>query len=228
MSTFVLKIIALISMFFDHSGYVIFNGFSNFNYIGRLAFPIFAFLITEGYTHTKNFKKYCIRLFIWALISEAPFMLFKIKYVDANSPFSLNVLFTLLLGLFTIWSYDKNKTIGSFVLILSCYIAEMCKCDYGAFGIITIFIFYVFKDKKMLMNISFILLVLTRYIYKITIFFNTELFFPYFLLCLSTMFSLTFINLYNKKEGKKIKYLFYAFYPLHFLILYLIGNFLIK
>ena len=220
MSTFVLKIIALISMLFDHSGYVIFNGFSYFNYIGRLAFPIFAFLITEGYIHTKDLKKYFTRLFIWALISEIPFVLFRTKYVE--NTFSLNVLFTLFFGLATIWCYDKNKTLGSIMLFFSSLIAEICKFDYGAFGIIAIFIFYVFKDNKILMNIIFALIVFVKYLDKFILFFNTEYFSPYLLLCLFTITSLIFINLYNKKEGKKIKYSLYVFYPLHLLILYLL------
>jgi len=76
MSSFVLKIIAIITMFIDHVGYAIFGKFSFFNYIGRIAFPIFAFQISEGYSHTKDLKKYFLRLFIFAIISQVPFMLF--------------------------------------------------------------------------------------------------------------------------------------------------------
>ena len=72
MSAFVLKIIALISMLCDHSSYLIYGKFSFLNYIGRLAFPIFAFQISEGYIHTKNLKRYFLRLFLFAIISQAP------------------------------------------------------------------------------------------------------------------------------------------------------------
>ena len=58
MSNFVLKIIAIVSMFCDHLGYAIYEKFSYFNYIGRLAFPIFAFGISEGYKHTRSKKNY--------------------------------------------------------------------------------------------------------------------------------------------------------------------------
>ena len=60
MNSFILKIIACITMFIDHVGYAIFNGPSWFNYIGRIAFPIFAFQISEGYAHTRNIKKYLL------------------------------------------------------------------------------------------------------------------------------------------------------------------------
>ena len=76
MSAFGLKIIAIITMIIDHLGYAIFGEFSFFNYIGRIAFPIFAFQISEGYIHTKNLKKYFLRLFLFAIISQIPFMLF--------------------------------------------------------------------------------------------------------------------------------------------------------
>ena len=88
MSSFILKMIAIVSMFIDHLGYAIFSKFSYFNYIGRLAFPIFAFQISEGYTHTKNLKRYFFRLFLFALISQVPFMLFTSIISDK---YSLNI-----------------------------------------------------------------------------------------------------------------------------------------
>ena len=107
MSAFVLKIIAIISMTFDHMSYLIFGEFSFMNYIGRIAFPIFAYQITEGYIHTHNLKKYFFRLFIFALISQIPFMLFSSLLSDE---ISLNIFFTLLLGLGAITIYDAlNK-----------------------------------------------------------------------------------------------------------------------
>ena len=110
MSAFVLKLIAVISMLFDHTGYLIFGKASFFNYIGRLAFPIFAFQIAEGYTHTKNLKKYILRLFVFALISQIPFQIFSKIFFDR---FLINVLFTLLFGLMGIIIYDKyNKFLG--------------------------------------------------------------------------------------------------------------------
>ena len=104
MSAFVLKVIALISMVCDHSSYVIFGRFSFLNYIGRIAFPIFAFQITEGYTHTRNLKSYLLRLFAFSLISQAPFMLFT---SIISSKFSLNIFFTLFLGLISITLFDR-------------------------------------------------------------------------------------------------------------------------
>ena len=85
MTSFSLKIIALITMFLDHISYPIFGGFSYLNLIGRIAFPIFAFQISEGFIHTKNVKKYMLRLLLFAFISQIPFQLFHFKFVNPNS-----------------------------------------------------------------------------------------------------------------------------------------------
>ena len=145
MSSFVLKIIAVITMFIDHLGYTIFGKFSYLNYIGRISFPIFAFQISEGYIHTKNLKKYFLRLFLFAVISQIPFMLFHSIISDT---FYLNIFFTLLLGLLSIYIYDKckYKFIGILSGILLALIAQFSNCDYGAYGVAIILIFYIFKN----------------------------------------------------------------------------------
>lgn len=116
MSNFVLKIIAIISMFCDHLGYAIYGKFSYFNYIGRIAFPIFAFGISEGYKHTKSRKNYLMRLFILALVSQTPFMLFSSIF---RTNFLLNIFFTLFLGLIAIIGYEHctNKAIGLLLVV---------------------------------------------------------------------------------------------------------------
>ena len=105
MTSFTLKLIAMITMFIDHFGYAIMGQFSFFNLFGRLAFPIFAFQISEGFIHTKSVKKYLLRLIIFALISQIPFSLFTYYIVHSN-PFTLNVFFTLAFGLVSIYIYD--------------------------------------------------------------------------------------------------------------------------
>lgn len=216
MSNFVLKIIAIITMFIDHLGYSIYGKFSYFNYIGRLAFPIFAFGISEGYIHTKSKKNYLMRLFIFAMVSQVPFMFFRSIYTKG---FALNIFFTLLIGLIAIIGYEqcKNKYIG--ILLISCLAltANALKTDYGYFGVLIIFIFHIFKDKKILMNLSFIVLCLLKYL---PLYISNSFYYAYILLFICTVLSLIFINLYNGKKGHDVKYLLYSFYPAHLIFLY--------
>lgn len=206
-------------MLFDHIGDAIIGKFSFFNLIGRIAFPIFAFQAVQGYIHTKDFKKHMIKLLIFACISQISFMLFLSTFTDT---FALNIFFTFFLGLLTLFLYDKckSKILGFIVIIISSIIGELIKVDYGAFGLLLIFAFYFFKDKKIFMLISSILLCFANYIPNILQY--PSLYVYYLLYALFTCFSLIFICFYNKKEGPKSKYFFYIFYPLHLLILYII------
>ncbi len=219
MSNFVLKIIAIITMFIDHLGYAICEKFSYFNYIGRLAFPIFAFGISEGYKHTKSKKNYLMRLLIFAISSQVPFMFF--NSIFSNS-FKLNIFFTLLTGLIAIIGYEqcKNKYVGLLLVVCLSLTADTLKMDYGYWGVLVIFIFHVFKDKKILMNVSYIGLCLLKYI-PLYLRYNFNL--SYIILCLCTILPILFINFYNGKKGKDTKYLLYAFYPAHLMVLYVIN-----
>lgn len=216
MSSFVLKIIAIITMFIDHIGYAIFGNFSFFNYIGRVSFPIFAFQISEGYIHTKNLKKYSLRLFIFALISQIPFMLF---YKLVSNSFELNIFFTLLLGLACIYIYDKfkYKFIAIILSVVIGLIAEFSHCDYGFYGVAIILLFYIFKSNISLASIAFILATAIKYLIPI---FKYGLYDAYIYLLICTIIPIIFINLYNGKKGKDTKYLLYLFYPIHLLLIY--------
>ena len=216
MTGFILKIIAVITMLCDHAGYIMLGKFSFMNYIGRLSFPIFAFLITEGYKHTKYLKKYFARLLIFAIISQIPYMLFLNTF---SNSFSLNILFTLILGLLGITIYDKikYKPLGIIIVILFSIIAHFSHFDYGWFGIAIIFIFYIFKEKKILMNLFFCVIVFLNYFYN----YITSLRIEYLFIIFFCSLSLIPINLYNEKKGKNLKYFLYVFYPLHLIVLYL-------
>lgn len=230
MTSFALKLLAITTMFCDHLGDAIFGHFSFFNLIGRLAFPIFAFQISEGFIHTSNIKKYFIRLGIFAILAQIPFSLFCYKFLGTG--FSLNVFFTLFLGLLSIYLYDYivkltksnsknayiNKTIGIIVMFLLAYIAQYLNTDYGMWGVLVIFSFYLFKNNRVLLILSFVILCIIRYgIYIYQIGFNINI----IALGVFTALSIVFISLYNGKQGRKIKYLLYFFYPIHLLVLYL-------
>ena len=216
MSSFILKIIAIITMFIDHIGYAMFGKFSFLNYIGRIAFPIFAFQISEGYNHTKNLKKYFLRLFIFAIVSQIPFMLFG-KII--SNDFTLNIFFTLLLGLISIYIYDKSKykSLGIIISIIIGLLAEFAHCDYGFYGVSIILLFYIFKNDIVKSSIAFMLATTIKYLIPMI---KYGFYDVYLYLFICTLLPIIFISLYNGKKGKDTKYLLYLFYPIHLLLIY--------
>lgn len=233
MNSFLLKLIACITMLIDHVGSIFFPNIMIFRVIGRVSFPIYAFLITEGYTRTKNLKRYIFRLLILAIISQVPYMsAFEVK--------GLNIFFTLLAGILVILILDKkinftqlsdgnralNKifevgiNIGKFAIIaLILYILDRFEADYGVYGVCMILCFGIFKYdfKKLVVNIAILNLLYTIPILK---YFITPYGINYRVFlqatCISSLF---FIYNYDGTEGKKIKWLFYGFYPIHLAVL---------
>ena len=227
MSYIFIKIIALISMFIDHSGYILFPTNIYFRIIGRLAFPLFCFLIVNGYHHTSNKFKYLRNLFIFAFISEFFFDLGFFKVPDFNYQ---NVFFTLSLGLLTIIIYDYIKSmidsnllkfISTFIIVLFfALLSILIKSDYSWFGVLLIFFLNLFYGtsihNRILMALSLIILNIIYLFVE-----NTwiELF---------SCFDIIFIFLFKNKFiriPKFWKYFMYIFYPLHIFILYIVHIF---
>lgn len=228
LSNFDLKLVAIITMTIDHIGVVFGTIFYNFlRAIGRLSFPIFAFLLTEGYIHTKSFSKYFLRLLGLAMISEVIYDYFfygNFIYLKAN-----NIFFTLALGLLTLWFLDKGKKLikkhfkekidevillpVAYLLIIIIFglLVEFLNFSYGLLGIFIISFFYLFKNNFILtfISISLVTLLLGEVM-------------QYF-----SLLSLIFIYFYNKKLGKKCKVFFYLYYPLHILVLGLLKLYLL-
>lgn len=210
-----LKIIACITMLIDHIGAVLYPEVVILRMIGRIAFPIFAFLIAEGYYHTKNPRKYLLRLGLFAIISEIPFDLaFNNKVLEFSHQ---NVFFTLCLGLLAIhlftYFYSRQQVFASGSVIICMLIAFVLRTDYSLFGILLIFAFYKFRDDKIL-----------RYIIPIMVLLAMTVMSLRWDIVACHLISMLFIYLYNGKKGYSLKYLFYIFYPAHLLVLFLINN----
>ena len=221
MNSFVLKIVACVCMFCDHFGDAVFGSTTFLNFIGRFSFPIFCFQIVQGYIHTHDVKKYILRLSLFALISQIPFMLFYHVVFDS---FAVNVIFTLLFGLLAILIFYKyNKFTGVCSCLFLGMVAQLFSFDYGFFGVFIIFMFFLLRNKKIAMGIIFVIAVIIKYYLPITanglplsyLFFGSK----YSMLMYCTCFAIIPILLYNGKKGKDAKYLFYIFYPVHLLIL---------
>lgn len=204
LSTFSLKIFACIIMLIDHIGAIFFKDIVVLRIIGRLAFPIFCFLIVQGYIHTRDAKKYLLRLILFALISEIPFDL---AFYGRINLWQQNVFFTLILGLIVIMVIDKaNRIVSCITFILACILACVLHTDYDLFGVLLIMMLYLVRGKKL---------------FEVITVFATNVG-----LCTGIQryaaVSMLPIALYNGKKGPSMKYFFYIFYPAHLLILYII------
>jgi hypothetical protein len=194
----------MVTMVIDHTACYFVSGgweYECMRGIGRIAFPIFAFLIAEGYRHTRRKWDYGRNLLIFAFISEIPWMLL---HTDGSH----NVLFTLLAGFCCIAILDKlrsHKVMLILLVLLIAFSASVLNSDYGIQGVALILIFYLLKD-KLLLQLLFIL----------PLFYD---FHP-----LGILASLGMLNLYNEErgfiKGPYSKYLFYAFYPCHLMAIW--------
>ena len=228
-----LKIFAMICMLLDHLWATIVPGNQWMNMVGRLAFPIFAFLVVEGYVHTSDYKKYLKRLLIFGLISEIPFNL--IMTGSPIFPFHQNVMFTLLLGLLCIHTLEKYKqnrnwktrvmTVVKIALFL--LIGTIGFVDYGMTGILTIIVFYLFRNFRFawigqLVSLIFLFVIWFKGQSIILPLFGTEYFFPIQGFGVLALLPIWFYNGERGKKSKALQYGFYAFYPVHMLLLYFI------
>lgn len=223
-SSFTLKLIAILTMLIDHSAAVFLgSAISVPRLIGRIAFPIFAFMIAEGAARTHSVKKYALRLFVFALISEIPFDL-ALMGTSFSQPIELshqNVFFTLTLGLLAIAARQRlykteQRLLCIPVLLLCMASALILKTDYADSGVLCIYLFYVFSQKENRIRIpGFILAAAVPSLSIINLsVYKPELF---------ALFGLIPIFLYNGERGAKInRYVFYAFYPAHLMLLFLL------
>lgn len=204
--------------------------------LGRLAFPLFAFMIVEGYFHTSNLKKYVKRLFILALLSEIPFNL--MTSASVINPFEQNVIWTFLIGLFLIHLNEKARKKGKNWLTILTGVGSigfgyvlglLLMVDYYYAGVFIVLVFYYFRGRKwwhflgQLIFLLYIYLVMMQGLsYEINILGST-----YYLNQQGlAIFAQIPIWLYRGKQGrynKRLKHLYYAFYPAHMLILSIIG-----
>lgn len=186
------------AMLVDHVGSYLFP-LDILRIIGRISFPIFAYQIGIGYKMTSSKKEYIKRLFVCGLISQAPYYLLR-------QDFTLNILFTLLLGIFAIWSIEKEKYFFLFLIIpLSFFVS------FKIYGPAIILIFYFLKNKIHQTSFFSLATLLYSFCYN----FPIQLF---ALLSLPVVFNPVF-------KIKLPRNLFYVFYPAHLAVIYLIKVF---
>lgn len=225
-----LRLLAILFMVLDHLWATVVPGNLWLTCLGRLAFPIFAFQLCEGYRHTSDYRRYRRRLLVFALLSEIPFNLFYAGSVIF--PFHQNVLFTLLLGLLAIRQADrlrreegiKKKSLRCLALLLIFAGGVVLFPDYGLMGVMTVLCFFVFRDHRLFQLAA--MAVLNIFTFKgqtipVSLF-GLACDFP---IQGFALLALPLIWLYNGEKGrggKGLRLFWYIFYPLHMLALYFI------
>ena len=231
-----LKILAMVFMLCDHMWATIIHGNDWLTCVGRLAFPIFAFQIAEGYAHTRDPKAYRRRMLLWALISEIPFNL--MTGGGLINPFHQNVMFTFWLSLVILNRIDRSRSRGGFLgwlmavawLALGCVLGFVCFVDYFGYGVFLTVTFYLFRGHK---TYQFVFMGLVNILWMKGLVYPVEWLGQEWLIPQQAfaMLALIPIWLYNGEQGpynKTIRRVCYAFYPTHILILSLIGMFVLN
>ncbi|MCL1807471.1 MAG: conjugal transfer protein TraX [Oscillospiraceae bacterium] len=227
MSSFALKILAMATMLTDHIGAVLEPQLPAWAFllcrtVGRLAMPLFCFMIAEGLFHTRDAKRYLLRLTLFALVSEVPYDLVKtgqwLEFTDQN------VGFTLLLGFLGILLFDsfaaqgrKGAALVSIIAVASA--AYLVRSDYSIFGVYYIFIFYYFRNNHIGRTIALAAGVLLLSADMML----AGAHWRYALISLTAVLAAIPIMLYSNergRDGKAMRAAFYAFYPLHLMVLY--------
>ena len=227
-----LRLLAIVLMLLDHLWATVIPGNMWMTFVGRLAFPIFAFQLVEGVLHTSNLPRYRRRLLLFALLSEVPFNL--VMGGGPIFPFHQNVIFTLLLGFVVICALEdlrhgRGKPLRALLTFLGCSLLSIFGfVDYGFYGFLTILLFYLFR--------GFPLAWLCQLAGMVFIhgFLFEGMSIPVTIFGLSRMisnqsfavFSLLPIWMYNGQKGQHsrlLQYGSYLFYPAHLLLLYLIS-----
>lgn len=210
----VLKWIAVLTMVIDHVGAILFPDQIWMRVIGRVAFPIYAYCLAEGFRYTSDYRRYLGRLALFAILSEIPFDL-----AFYGVPFSFahqNVFFTLTLGLILLWVLERCREqlllcAGAFAVL--CFLAQALHMDYGAGGLLMVFAFYLAQQGT------------SPWIgWGIFVFIN--LFGYAGGVQWAAILALLPIGLYSGNAGKKKQRFFYWIYPLHLLLLWIIEKYI--
>ena len=214
-----LKIIALVFMFIDHSGKMLFPGVSEMRILGRIAFPLYAWCLVVGCSHTRSMAKYALRLLAVGLVSQPLYML-----ALNHSWREPNIFLTLLIGLLGIWGL-REKRYGSAVWapLLALLAAVLTGCDYGWKGVLFILLLYACRASCLYwgstsgMVSSFFGLSFTPLLSKYP---WQTLFSPWLRVQALAILALPLILAHFPKDLKLPKWLGYAIYPAHLILLY--------
>ncbi len=236
LTSFNLHLLAMVLMLFDHLWATVVPGQQWMTWLGRIAYPIFAFLIAEGYYHTSNVNKYVKRMVCFALIAELPFnLMYTASWIF---PFHQNVLWTFLLALLCLKSVDKVLEkwkkwlaipVAALITGVFLLLGTLLMTDYGSYGVLTVLVFYWLRGNEWWKRLGQLVGLVAINWYGIS-----GLNLPVELFGMTVeipqqgfaVLALIPIWLYNGRQGAHNKWIqlgCYAFYPVHMLILGLLS-----
>lgn len=236
-----LHILAMALMLCDHAWAMLFPAAEWLTCLGRIAFPIFAFMIVEGYIHTRDLRRYLLRMLVWALLSEIPFDLMyggSVLY-----PFHQNVLWTFLLSLLIIMLIDKCKArfqpvpavlASAGLILLGFVLGYAVMVDYYGAGVLTVLTFYFLRNRDWKCRLGQLICL---YILNVSLlggfYYEVELFGHTFELVQQSfaLLALVPIWLYQGRQGhhsRPFQYFCYAFYPVHMLLLFFVREWMLR
>lgn len=207
---FHIKLFAILFMTIDHIG-VIFDMPIIFRILGRISFPLFAFVLYQGYMHTRNRIHYFLRVFLFGVLIELGLILInQFFYVPM---ISRNIFLLLGFGILGLILLDMKLFIltKAFLIFLLGYLATVLQFDYYWYGFVFILTFRFYP------NYFYISIILQFFL----AFLNS--YYTYWDYQYYTIIAWIFILMYNHQKGASFKYLFYIYYPLHLIVLYLIA-----
>jgi len=208
-----LKWIAIITMTVDHVGVVLYPEFTVLRFVGRLSFPLFAYLLLLGMENTRNIRHYFTRLFIFALISQVPFFL----AIDYGPFESLNIFFTLSFGLIFIYFFKKGSAFA-FVPVVASFVLPF---DYGIYGIAIMGCMYILKENTKF-GVALLVLLNSLFLVPWNIQFLSVAAIPFVVLHKNGSLNVTRESSERFAFPLWRKYFFYVYYPLHLVLLYVL------
>jgi hypothetical protein len=217
MTSKLLKVLACVSMVVDHIGWLLFPGIEILRIIGRISFPLFAFVIAFSVTRTKSISKYTLRLLILGLIAQPIYSW--ANYLTGTTVYELNIFFTLLLGIISVTILSKKQYLGVGIVAvgLILIISFLVPMDYGLVGVLLIIMFWVTLEilGKYGHYYSVIALMIFNSIYSLI----TPVASSRHWWSMLAVIPLVLFTQIKPKTSKLWKYAFYIFYPIHLLII---------
>lgn len=240
--TNLLKLAAMLAMLCDHAGKMLFPQYPVMRIIGRMAFPIYAYCLAAGCVYTRNMLRYLERMVLLALISQPIYVvamghstqaMYAVSFAEKPVQAALNfyvrswaahpgILFALSVGLLAIWSLRERRLILAIAIAVFVYLAQ-AKLDYGWRGVVLMVLFYVFIERRWL-SLPVVLAFMLWWGLSGA---GYSLFGVKFGIQAFAMLALPLIYIRTSSDLKLPKWLFYAFYPVHLALIYVLYRFVL-